>query len=96
MTMDNMEINTSAGKLCVYKSCDPGAPGVIVMLQPFNDGQEIDLVYIEVKEDPEYRNETDKPDDIHIYVYGDVTNEDFTEKIIVNGGDAKREMEKWG
>lgn len=83
-----MSVETTAGILNTYKSCDPGQPGVVVMLKPEGYDCEIDCSYVSVYENPEYRtkdNEGDK--DVVIMSYGDATTEDYTTKEIIRRGD---------
>ncbi len=87
-SVPEMSVETTAGFLNTYKSCDPGQPGVVVMLNPEGYDYEIDCSYVSVCENPEYRtkdNEGDK--DVVIISYGDATTEDYTTKEIIRRTD---------
>ena len=52
---EKLEVTTSAGILRAYKSADPGQPGIYVMFQPTGYDYEIDMSYVSVYEDSDYR-----------------------------------------
>ena len=82
------QVNTTAGILNVYKSQDPGQPGVVVMLQPQGYEDEIDCAYVSVYENPEYRTvDKENNTDVVIMSYGDATTEDYTTKEIIRRTD---------
>lgn len=73
-----IRIPTSAGEIGVYKNVDSGYPGVSIMFKPLGSDYEIDITYIEVKE-----NENDF-DNVHVYTYENVFTEEFTRKFTIN------------
>ena len=85
---DCIEVKTQAGVLRAYKSADPYAPGIVLMLQPKGFDFEIDLANVEVKEDPAYVTvDCETPEDVCIYTFGDVSTEDYTMKNIIRRAD---------
>ncbi len=78
------EVHTSAGVLRAYKSADPGQPGICVMLQPAGYNCEIDMSYVSVYENSDYKTEqNERPVDVSIMTYSDVYTEDYTSKNII-------------
>ena len=87
-SIPEMSVETTAGILNTYKSCDPGQPGVVVMLKPEGYDFEIDCSYVSVYENPEYRTKDSEGDkDVVIMSYGDATTEDYTTKEIIRRAD---------
>lgn len=85
---NKIEVNTSAGVLRAYKSTDPGQPGICVVLQPAGYDSEIDLSYVSVYEDPEYRtSDNERPVDVSIMTYADAYSEDYTSKQMIRRED---------
>ena len=83
-----LEVETPAGILRAYKSAEPGMPGIHLMLQPTGYDEEIDVAGAVSYKDPEYATfEKEKPEDITIFVYGDATTEDYTNKEIIRRDD---------
>jgi len=81
-------VNTSAGVLRAYKSADPGQPGICVVLQPKGYDCEIDMSYVSVYEDPEYKTYmNEEPEDVSIMTYGNPYNEDYTDKVMIRRND---------
>lgn len=88
-----MRVETAAGTIKVYKNTDPGAPGVAVMLQPKGFDYEIDLAFVEVKENPAYRVDGEGDGDVSVYMYGDPHTEDFTMKAVIKRNDVLEALE---
>ena len=88
-----LEVMTSAGVIRAYKSTDPGQPGISVMFQPAGFTEEIDLSFISVYEDPEYRTKDgERPEDVCIMTYADVSQEDYTYKDIIRREDVLKSL----
>lgn len=88
-----MRIETAAGTIKVYQNTDPGAPGVAVMLQPKGTDYEIDLAFVEVKENPAYRVDGEGDGDVSVYMYGNPYTEEFTMKAVIKRKDVLRALE---
>lgn len=89
-----MEVKTKAGIIKVYENADHGAPGVCVMLQPKGTDCEIDLAYVEVTEDPEYRlDPLVTEEDVLVYMFGNPYTEDCTSKSIIKRSDVVKALE---
>lgn len=85
---DNLEVRTSAGIIRAERSADPGQPGICVVLQPAGFKEEIDLSFVSVYEDEEYKTkDNERPVDVIIMTYGDVYDEDYTSKILLRKED---------
>ena len=85
---DKIEVKTTAGTLRAYKSTDPGQPGICVMLQPKNRECEIDISYVSVYQDPEYKTgDNENPEDVCIMTYADPYDEGYTNKHLLRGTD---------
>lgn len=76
-----IEVKTSAGTICAEVNCDPGAPGIYLYFIPKKADVEIDLAFAGVKEDSGYRCENESGEDVLLYLWEDVNNEDWTKKI---------------
>ena len=85
---EKLEVMTTAGVLKAYKSCDPGQPGICVMLKPAGYDVEVDLSYISVYEDEEYRTKDHEENtDVCIMTYADIYSEDYTSKNMIRRKD---------
>ena len=85
---EDLEVETTAGILRACRSTDPGQPGICVVLQPAGYDEEIDVSYVSVYEDPEYRtSDNERPVDVCIMTYADATSEDYTSKEIIRRED---------
>lgn len=83
-----LEIPTSAGILKAFASQDPGQPGIVVMLQPAGYDCDIDMSYVSVYEDENYKTkDNERPVDVSIMTYGDIYTEDYTSKILIRRED---------
>ena len=88
-----MKIKTSAGTICVYRNTNPDAPGCTVRFVPNGTDYELDIAYVEVKENPSYcfNGETEK--DVCIYVCADPYTENTTDKFIIKRNDIVKALE---
>ena len=92
-----LEVHTSAGTLRAYQSMDPGQPGICVTLQPSGYDCEIDMSYVSVYEDPEYRTvDNERPVDVSIMTYGNPYSEDYTSKIMIRREDVVKALDYEG
>ena len=90
---EKLEIQTSAGILRAYKSTDPGQPGICIMLQPTGCDCEIDVSYVSVYEDSDYKTkDNEKATDVVIMTYGDCYTEDYTRKDIIRREDIVKSL----
>ncbi len=80
-------IDTPAGRITAVVGNDPGNPNISVCLTPINgDGDIIDLAYIETKSE-DLLEESERPDDVFVYMYSDPYQEDCTHKAIIHHQD---------
>lgn len=94
---EKLEVMTSAGVIRAYKSCDPGQPGICVMFQPAGYNYEIDMSYVSVFEDEDYRTKDNEREvDVVIYTYGDCHTEDYTSKDIIRREDIMEALDDDG
>ena len=94
---EKLEVTTSAGILRAYKSADPGQPGIYVMFQPAGYDYEIDMSYISVYEDSDYRTKDNEREvDVVIMTYGDCHTEDYTRKDIIRREDIMEALDYEG
>lgn len=85
---EKLEVETSAGIIRAYESTSPEQPGIYVMLQPKGSEDEIDVSYVSVYEDPAIATPAgERPEDVVILTYGDVYQEDYTDKTILRRED---------
>lgn len=83
-----LTVPTSAGILKAFASQDPGQPGIVVMLQPAGYDCDIDMSYVSVYEDENYKTkDNERPVDVSIMTYGNVHTEDYSDKILIRRED---------
>ena len=87
---NRLEVETNAGKIVAEKNTDSGAPGVSIDLVPKGSWEQIPLLLTEVKHNQEYLVDDETPEDVCLYVFGDVKDEDFTDKVVIR----KEELDK--
>lgn len=88
MDNDVLEVPTTAGVLRAYKSPDPGMPGICIMLQPAGYDCEIDMSFVSVYENKEYKTDDNERDvDVVIMTFGSIYTEDYTGKDIIRRED---------
>ena len=73
-------VDTPAGKVIAGTNFDPGAPGIYMELVPKGHGEHIDLVTTEVKLNPDLRHDGEAENDLALYIWGDVSDESWTER----------------
>lgn len=78
--MDKIEVKTPAGLIIAEKNGDPGAPGISMYFIPSGHDVEIDLAIAEVKVNPEYRHTDETEKDVHLYVYGNYSRDEYTDE----------------
>lgn len=86
-------VNTQAGQILATRNTDPGAPGVSVTMIPKGFDTEIDLTYVEVKENPEYvSDDKETAEDVCVYTYADPFDDDYTSKSVVRRADVQKAL----
>ncbi len=84
----DLQVETEAGIINVYKNSDSGNPGVQVLLQPAAYEDEIDVAGVSVYKEPGYRTKDNEGDmDVVIHSYGDAFDENYTHKEIIRRDD---------
>ena len=92
--MKMFEVKTKAGVIRAYESQDPGQPGICVTFQPEGADCEIDMSYVSVYEDPEYRtSDNERECDVCIMTYANVYTEDYTSKHMIRREDVVQALE---
>lgn len=76
-----IKVKTEAGTICAVENADPGAPGIWLYFIPNGTDVMLDLACVEVKSNPDYRNNEESGMDLFMYVYGDIYTEEYTQKI---------------
>ena len=84
MTSKRIEVNTSAGTLVAETSADPGAPGIYLFYIPKGTSEEIDIAVAEVRENPVYRKPGETNEDVIVFTYEDIENENYTTRFKLN------------
>lgn len=81
MKDDRIVVETAAGTIVAEKNGDPGAPGIGMYFIPKGHDVEIDLALVEVKENLEYRTNGETCEDVALYIYGNYSRDEYTERI---------------
>ena len=92
---NKIKIKTSAGTLVAETVDIAGAPSIALYFIPKDKIEEIDLCVAEVKEEPELWHDGETEEDVALYVYGDVTRDEWTDRFDYKREDVLNALEEY-